>query len=432
MRGGSGARSRRLQVVFGGARSRSQRLRDGGALAPALVVVLLALVAPTGATASSVGLEGEGEGQHFVYRAAPGERNELSIKQAAVTTLFDPGARIDPGRACRRVATHRVRCTSPGPTYFAVEVRLGDRHDVSTSTGNVSYVLLDGGDGGDSLTGGPSSDLIGGGKGADRIDALGGDYDTLTYGGRAQRVSVTLGDGLRNDGGRLDGDRRDLIMNFENVAGGRGDDRLWGDQRPNVIDGRQGDDDIRGGDEADPNAGDYLSGGPGDDSMLGGAGSETLIGGAGDDVMRGGSSYDFFRNEGTTRNGSDVIDAGGDSGDIASFEYRTKPVRMSLDGLANDGECRDVTCTASAEGDNITGVDRMIGGSAGDLLIGTDGREQNITPGAGPDRVISLGGDDTIYLDNDGFLDTVDCGLGNDTVYGADTIITAFDNLTNC
>ncbi len=326
---------------------------------------------------------------------------------------------------------HRVRCTSPGPTYFAVEVRLGDRHDTSTSTGNVYYLLLDGGDGGDVLSGGPNNDLIGGGKGADRIDALGGDYDTLTYGGRAERVSVTLGDGLRNDGGRLDGDRRDLIMNFENVTGGKGNDKLWGDARPNVIDGRQGDDSILGGDEADPDAGDDLVGGPGDDSMLGGAGSEDFDGGTGDDVMRGGSSYDFFRDEGTTRNGADVIDAGGDSGDIATFEYRTKPVQMSLDGLANDGECTDATCTASAEGDNITGVDRMVGGAAGDLLIGTDGSEL-IIPGAGPDRVTALGGNDFIYLDDDGFLDTVDCGLGNDTVSGADTFITVFDNLSNC
>lgn len=141
--------------------------------------------------------------------------------------------------------------------------------------------LVHGGAGNDRLFGGASDDRLVGGGGADElhgqggrdelsdgdIDGVSGDAapgpdlldggagsDTASYRRRTEAVSVDLADPGR-DGEPAEGDR---LSSVENVIGGRGDDRLAGDDGDNVLRGATGRDHLvgRGGaDVLDPGTG---------------------------------------------------------------------------------------------------------------------------------------------------------------------------------
>jgi Ca2+-binding RTX toxin-like protein len=192
------------------------------------------------------------------------------------------------------------------------------------------------------------------------------------------------------------------------VHGGGGADDLEG--TPNA-DHMFGEDD---GDSLDAGAGnDTLDGGLGGDYLYDGAGDDILSGGPGDDHLIPGSGRDSF--------------AGGDGTDEVDYSDRGGPLRITLDGVADDGE--------AGEGDNIgADVEGAAGGAAPDFIVGNPngnrlhGRGGNdvIVGGSADDRVEGEEGDDVIDT-RDGVYDSVDCGPGTDTVY-ADL----GDATTNC
>ena len=175
------------------------------------------------------------------------------------------------------------------------DLRGGDGNDRISAGDAFQYSALDGGDGDDLLLGGPSSDVLDGGGGRDRLLGRGGsdvmsdgdrdrahggagpgadvlrggsDIDMVDYGRRTARVVVDLAD-VRPDGAVGE---RDELVGVENVRGGRGDDRLAGNGRANVLRGRAGDDRLigRGGDDLfDPGTG-------GADVSCGDGGSEVV------------------------------------------------------------------------------------------------------------------------------------------------------------
>jgi hypothetical protein len=101
--------------------------------------------------------------------------------------------------------------------------------------------------------------------------------------------------------------------------------------------------------------------------LFGGAGFDNLSGGAGDDTLTGGGSNDLL--------------FGGDGlGDTANYFGSAMGVTVALDGSAGVG--------GDAQGDLLAGIENLIGSSSGDKLTG------------------------------DGFINRIDCGLGNDTVFG--------------
>jgi Ca2+-binding RTX toxin-like protein len=178
-----------------------------------------------------------------------------------------------------------------------------------------------------------------------------------------------------------------------------------------------------------------LYGGPGDDNLaaaspvvnylVGDSGDDVLEGTDGTDVMIGGSGADRM----TTRGGEDHIYYRFDDA------IRSGVVRISLDGLANDGE--------AGEGDNVDPEAEavfgapdlpnvMIGGGTGNFLSGSveddvlegGGGNDMLVAGPGDDRLVggsgadSLsagGGDDDIDV-RDGERDEVECGAGVDSV----------------
>ncbi len=82
-----------------------------------------------------------------------------------------------------------------------------------------------------------------------------------------------------------------------------------------------------------------------------------------------------------------------------------------------DGKGGNDTLCGLGGGDTIggrSGNDRIDGGAGDDVLRGQDGRDL-IIGGTGSDKINSGAGDDVIRA-ADGEVDTIDCGLGTDTV----------------
>ncbi|WP_428939069.1 C2 family cysteine protease [Fontivita pretiosa] len=135
-----------------------------------------------------------------------------------------------------------------------------------------------------------------------------------------------------------------------------------------------------------------ITGGAGNDTILSGSGNDMIWGQDGNDTIDGGL-------------GADMI-MGGYGADTADYSTRTTPLRLAIDGLANDG--------APGENDQIVSdIETLAGGSSNDYL--------NIGPAfsgnywfygnAGNDTILGGRGDDYIL-----------CGAGDDRVFGYDGI----------
>ena len=313
----------------------------------ALAGTLIA-AAPAGAGTASL------EGGRVVFRAAPGEANDLTIASldgGMGFRLIDQGATLVAGSGCVAVSANEVTCDG----YGVISVHLRDDDDVLSLDGLDPQLLpfsvfASGGPGADHLIGGPAPDLLSGDGGDDLIEGRGGravirfgsvgdeirggpgddvlrgerglDFllggpgadrmsggpgrDTVSYHRRTAPVRVVL-DNRDNDGRR---DERDLIRpDVEQVVGGRAGDTLVGNSRPNRLQGGRGDDFIRGR--------------GGRDRLFGNNGDDDLGGGPGPDVVAGaGDPFSFPYHSGEPASGSDRLRGG--PGDDRLF---------SLDGL---------------------------------------------------------------------------------------------------
>lgn len=162
---------------------------------------------------------------------------------------------------------------------------------------------LYGGDGNDSYYGEVGNDVFYQDATADGSDDFfGGDgNDLVTYTKRGIAVSVSIGNGLEDDGeaGELDF----VDVDVEKVTGGSGDDVLVGSSGNNTLTGNAGADELYGG-----GGNDTLQGGEGTDLLVGDAGNDKLYGGAAADSLDGGAGRDQFFGEGGN---DDFINADG-------------------------------------------------------------------------------------------------------------------------
>ncbi|MCA8997325.1 MAG: VCBS repeat-containing protein [Planctomycetaceae bacterium] len=159
---------------------------------------------------------------------------------------------------------------------------------IEVSANTTRNVILDGGDGNDTLLGGSGRDIIRGGNGNDSL-----------YG--------NLGDD------ELHGDAGD-----DRLEGGEGTDRLYGGDDDDTLNGGPGFDVHFGGDGDDymtagPGPfGDIMYGdsgaslSPGNDTIIGGDGSDVIFGGPGSDILEGRGSADVILGE----DGNDTIRGG--------------------------------------------------------------------------------------------------------------------------
>jgi len=163
--------------------------------------------------------------------------------------------------------------------------------DDDTILGGDGLNTLDGGSGNDNIEGGIYSDSILGGSGNDTIRGhdgnntiYGGDDDDILHGGDLYDFIVgDGGDDLISGGAGDDtlhgGEEYDLIAFSESntISGGAGNDVIFG----SIV----GNDRIFGGDDND-----FINGKSGNDTIFGEAGNDTLIGGEGDNTLNGGAS----------------------------------------------------------------------------------------------------------------------------------------------
>jgi Ca2+-binding RTX toxin-like protein len=384
----------------------------------ALGLALATTVAfPAAAAGSEVSVVPMGENNELFYEADAGEENDLSVSSDGATVTFtDPGAEITPGNGCMSASSTEADCTFAGPATVNITLR-GDPDEAEIQSGFVNG-RFHGGGGADRLIGGPGFDVFEGDAGPDVMAGRAGS-DFLRYIDRSDDLHVTLGDGVRNDGGPADGPLRDKVNSMEAVVGGEGDDVLAGTGGDNTINGLTGHDVLRGlggDDDFYPDDGrDSVRGGAGDDLVTGSSGRDQAVGGPGDDHFQGGSPL----------NGADLF-AGRSGHDTVQYSFGQ--VRVKLDGRANDGACADPACASSDEGDNAKGIEEIQAPDSDDVLIGSN-RDEVFRPSAGVDAVRARGGDDTVYLNVDGDVDTVDCGNGTDAIVGTPD---AFDINQNC
>nr|MBI1231087.1 type I secretion C-terminal target domain-containing protein [Cytophagales bacterium] len=104
-------------------------------------------------------------------------------------------------------------------------------------------------------------------------------FDTVDYSFSASGVYVDLEDPSLVFGGHANGDR---LISIEAIIGSGNNDRLYGNEADNILDGGSRNDYLNG-----RSGDDTLYGGHGEDILVGGKGSDTLYGGAGDDVLHG-------------------------------------------------------------------------------------------------------------------------------------------------
>lgn len=161
-----------------------------------------------------------------------------------------------------------------------------------------------------------------------------------------------------------------------------------------------------------------LDGEAGDDVLEGGKGQDRLNGGPGRDRLGGGRGDDRFElgDEGAKPE-RDVI-SGGVGADTVDYYDREEDLRI------------DLARGRGPEGDVYKSVERAIGSSGDDVLIGNarnnrlEGREgkDRVDGGAGDDSLVGEGKDTLIGRDGDDDFDSVGasdvyCGAGADSVW---------------
>jgi RTX calcium-binding nonapeptide repeat (4 copies) len=281
--------------ICGTDRPRYRRSGHRVIVAVAALVTGQLVVGATGAPAGTVSLRPDAEftGWAVAFDAAPGERNQLEIRDTGNPTMSparrswqirDSGAALTAGEHCTAIDAHTAHCGSAiwSGLVFGARVALDDHDDRLSVISPVPEAPLpyalnvkaEGGAGNDRLHGGAGFDELGGGGGldelhgndgndmlsdgdrdgaagerapsADWLDGGAGD-DLVSYHARRSSVSVDLAD-PRPDGAPGE---RDVLTTVESIVGGRGSDRLAGDNGPNMIDGGGGRDGLfgRGGND---------------------------------------------------------------------------------------------------------------------------------------------------------------------------------------
>lgn len=256
--------------------------------------------------------------------------------------------------------------------------------------------------------GGPGDDFVlaeyvVGGPGDDTL--VGRDHALLSFYGWRRGVTVDLVARIASGQGR---DR--LAGDFTAVSGTWHDDVLLGNGRANRLygyggadrmDGRKGNDHVRGGSHDD-----VLAGGAGRDSIYGEGGNDRASGGSGRDIVWSGDGNDVVR----AGPGDDTVT--GKAGDDRLFggagrdgvHYWMWPSDLVIDlaaGFAR-GAGRDV----------VEGFEDAFGGDGDDVLRGDDGPNVLLAY-FGDDTLEGLGGDDSIE-GRDG-IDRANGGGGTDS-----------------
>lgn len=313
----------------------------------------------------------------------------IAVQSNAGATTVNAGANDD---------NVTVSVITPGGT-LVVNGEAGN--DVVNATASTRGIVLNGGDGDDTLQGGSGNDLIGGGSGNDRIDGNAGNDEI--YGDSTFPVQAT------------DAAYNSFTFDANVMTAPAG-------SRPSAIQQTsQGNDTISGGIGSDT-----VYGEGGDDNIVGGSftanvadGTDYLFGGAGNDVIAGdNATIDVNRSIAVFNDNNGAADyIFGDTGTL-TFAPTGEVTRAANASVAGDGN------------DTISGGignDALFGGAGNDVISGNLGDDRLIGDQGVIDFVNSavtkietteanVGGTDT--LNGDEGNDIAIGGFGNDTISG--------------
>jgi Ca2+-binding RTX toxin-like protein len=355
-----------------------------------------------------------GEGDDTLMGGAGADRLEGGVGRD-LASYADAGAGVRAELASAVVNTGDAK----GDVYVGIEDLEGSGFGdtLAGDAGGNLMLGLDGQDqihgqaGNDTLIGGSGDDTLTGGAGADRLEG-GAGLDVASYAASGSlRVDLAT-PGLST--GEAVGDVYDGI---EGLAGGGGQDTLWGDGQANLIigggghdqlDGRSGADTLLGGDGNDTATGgeadDRLEGGAGNDRLEGGDGADWLEGGAGNDRLDGGLGNDAL----LAGDGNDTA-MGGDGADLLEGGTGNDWLEGGVGEdalLGGDGNDTAIGGEGADRLEGGTGNDRLEGGAAEDVLIGGDGND------------MLIGGEGADWLDGGAGNDRLEGGLGDDILTG--------------
>lgn len=248
------------------------------------------------------------------------------------------------------------------------------------------------GAGNDTCLSGGNNETLSDWTGDDFVDA-GGGIDTLSYADFHNTTLPATVD-LRIKTAQATGWGNDILLNFENISGSDGADKLTGDDGANVLKGNGG--------------GDILIGGNGDDTIEGGAGNDQIDGGGGSDTI--------------VYSGTAIaqIDLGKTVAQDTGYDI---DIILGIENVTGDDAGDYVT------GNDIANV--LIGAGGGDSLFGKGGND-TLKGGAdgdalqgGDDHDLLVGDEGNDTLSGDGGDDLLRGGAGNDTLDGGSGTNTA-------
>ena len=281
---------------------------------------------------------------------------------------------------------------------FVAPSSLTNDIDIDSASGNDFIFAEDGfplpmvvqtGNGNDTVKTGTGDDFISGGNGNDSLRGTRGD-DTIEGGNGNDTLEGQLGNDFINGG--VDEDSITGNDGNDTLFGSSGDDTISGDDGNDVIQAGNGDDVVTGGTGADQLFGDVgadrLDGGSGSDRIVGEGGNDTLLGSAGSDTLVSGGGNDSL----SGGSGDDTLGAGNGADTL---------IGGSGDDRLNAGN----------------GPDILFGGSDNDFLLGRAG-DDVIVGGSGDDTLQGLSGRDILYggtgrdqLDGNGNQDLLVAGV---------------------
>ncbi|KIC25329.1 MULTISPECIES: calcium-binding protein [unclassified Leisingera] len=312
-----------------------------------------------------------------------------------------------------------------GDLESVLETALGGNDSYTSAYNGGEYIRTYGGN--DTIKAGSGQDTINGGSGHDTYvisnpaDGLGYGFDS-TFGFRIYDAQGQVLDYLYNVetvkvGSKTlrvqeGGDGADLLTaknpsgttSRDIINGREGNDTIRGGHKSDVLLGWTGEDNIHGGAQYDFIAGgfdnDHLSGGSGSDKVWGEYGSDKVYGGTGNDTLVGGQ-------------GSDSLYGGLDNDTLKGDDtYSSHGHDQLYGGRGND------RLEGHGGNDSLYGGknhDTIYGGSGDDVLYGETGHD-TLQGGTGNDTLRANGGDD--YLSGGSGNDLIEGGVGHDTLYG--------------
>lgn len=303
------------------------------------------------------------------------------------------GMSVDAGAIAAAVAT--------GRTDSILSLALRGDDVILGSSGNDSLIGLTGNDtisgknGSDQLLGLEGDDVLDGGAGNDIL--IGGAGRNILYGGQGIDVALYYGEtpvtvSLALTGYQNTGVSRDRLTGIEAIAGGKGNDRLTGNDSANLLAGGDGNDVLTGAAGNDTLFGndgrDTITGGTGNDEIEGGAGGDRLGGGGGKDALRGDAGHDYL----TGGAGADTLIGGagndtlvGGAGDDQLFggEGIDTVIFQGDDAFYVDLGSQFLVQTGQGL-DRFDGIENATTGAGNDLLHGSEAANR-LTGGAGRD-----------------------------------------------